>query len=78
MLLPPLLNAAVRTVVPLGPIAAAVAETTFVAGSIYGALPMAIAVFPQEMKVAASALEPEFQAVLAEKKIDYVLCNKGL
>lgn len=32
----------------------------------------------QEMKISASALEPEFQEVLAKKKIDYVLCNKGL
>ena len=80
MLLPPLLNAAVRSVVPLGPIAAAVAETTFVAGSIYSALPVAIAVFPQEMKVPVSALEPEFQDKVdgSGKKIEYVLCNKGL
>jgi len=80
MLLPPLLNAAVRSVVPLGPIAAAVAETTFVAGSIYSALPVAIAVFPQEMKVPVSALEPEFQDKVdgSGKKLEYVLCNKGL
>jgi len=80
MLLPPLLNAAVRSVVPLGPIAAAVAETCFVAGSIYGALPVAIAVFPQEMKIDTSVLEPEFQNAVdaSGKKIEYVLCNKGL
>ena len=72
--------AAVRSVVPLGPVAAAVAETSFVAGSIFGALPVAIAVFPQEMRVATSSLEPEFQGLkdASGKPIDYVLCNKGL
>ena len=80
MLLPPILNAALRSVVPLGPIAAAIAETTFVAGSIFGALPVAIAVFPQEMKIDTSVLEPEFQSRVDKKgnKIEYVLCNKGL
>ena len=55
-------------------------EVSFVAGSIYGALPVAIAVFPQEMRIATSVLEPEFQNAVdgAGKKIEYVLCNKGL
>merc|ERR1712196_350388 len=61
MLLPPLANAALKAVVPLGPIAAAVAETSFVAGSIFGALPVAIAVFPREMRISVSDLEPEFK-----------------
>ena len=80
MLLPPLAMAAVRSVVPLGAIAGAVCETAFVAGSIAGALPMAIAVFPQEMKISTSALEPEYQNATdaSGKKIEYVLCNKGL
>ena len=61
MLLPPLLSSALRSVVPLGFIAGVAAETTFVAGSSATALPLAIAVFPQEMKIEISALEPEFQ-----------------
>ena len=48
MLLPPLAMAAVRTVLPLTGLAAVAAETAFVAGSIFGALPLAIAIFPQE------------------------------
>ena len=80
MLLPALAMAAVRSVVPLGAIAAAVCETAFVAGSIAGALPVAIAVFPQEMKIDTSVLEPEFQDVKDGKGelVKYVLCNKGL
>lgn len=37
------------------------AEVCLVGGSIYGALPMAIAVFPQEMVIPVSSLEPEFR-----------------
>ena len=50
------------------------------AGSIFGALPVAIAVFPQEMKISTSSLEPEFQGLKdsSGKPIEYVLCNKGL
>ena len=47
MLLPPLMSAALRSVVPLGPIGAVVAQTTFVAGCSGCALPVAIALFPQ-------------------------------
>ena len=80
MLLPPIAMMAVRSVLPLGAIAAAAAETCFVAGSIYGALPVAIAVFPQEMKIDVNVLEPEFRQAKDKsgKAIEYVLCNKGL
>ena len=80
MLLPPLANAALRSMVPLGPIAAAAAEVVFVAGAIFGALPAAIAVFPQEMKIDVSALEEEFRSCKdkAGRPVEYVLCNKGL
>ena len=80
MLLPPLLSAAMRTVMPLGPIAQVASQTAFVAGCSAFALPVAIAVFPQEMKIATSALEPEFQHAKDAKgqPIEYVLCNKGL
>ena len=62
------------------PIAAIASETVFVAGVSALALPLAIAVFPQEMRIATSVLEPEFQhAKDADgKPIEYVLCNKGL
>ena len=72
--------AALRTVVPLTGIAALAAETCLTAGSIYGALPVAIAIFPQEISIPTSALEPEFQNL--KKKdgslITSVVCNKGL
>ena len=80
MLLPPLAMTAIASAVTLGPAAAVVAEVGLVAGSIYGALPLAIAVFPQEMKIATSALEVEFQNAVdaAGDPIEYVVCNKGL
>ena len=80
MILPRLLSGALNSVVPLGPIAAIAAETCFVAGSSAFALPVAIAVFPQEMKIATSVLEEEFKNVKDGKGevVEYVLCNKGL
>jgi tricarboxylate carrier len=80
MLLPPVAMAAISSVVPLGPLVAAAVETCLVAGSIYGALPMAIAVFPQEMVIPVTSLEPEFQHRKDKKGklITEVLCNKGL
>ena len=80
MLLPPLLLSALHSAVPLGTVAAVAAQTVFVAGCSGFALPVAIAVFPQEMKIATSALEPEYQNAKdgSGKPIEYVLCNKGL
>mmetsp|Transcript_535 Transcript_535/g.1505 ORF Transcript_535/g.1505 Transcript_535/m.1505 type:complete len:356 (-) Transcript_535:161-1228(-) len=80
MLLPPIANGILKSVVPLGFYASAVAEFVFVCCSIYGALPMAIAVFPQEMQIDVGVLEPEFQGLKGKdgKPIAYVLCNKGL
>ena len=80
MLLPPLAMAAIRTVVPLSGVAAVVAETGLVAGSIYGALPLAIAIFPQEISIPVASLEPEFQNLKGSngKPLEYVVCNKGL
>jgi tricarboxylate carrier len=80
MLLPPLMFAALRSRVPLGTVGAIVAQTGFVATCSGCALPLAIAFFPQEMKIATSALEPEFQHAkdATGKPIEYVLCNKGL
>lgn len=80
MLLPPLAMAAVRTVFPLTGIAAVAAETAFCGASIFGALPLAIAIFPQEIAIPTSALEPEFQGLRAKNGslITQVVCNKGL
>jgi len=80
MLLPPLLMAALRSVVPLAGAAAVAAETSLVAGSIFGALPLAIAIFPQEISISVSSLEPEFQNLRTKEgaPIDVVYCNKGL
>ena len=65
---------------PLGTIGSIAAQTVFVTGASAGALPMAIAFFPQEMSIPTSALEPEFQNKTdsSGKPIEYVLCNKGL
>ena len=80
MLLPPLMYAALHSVVPLGAVGGVVAQTVFVAACSGCALPVAIALFPQEMQIATSALEPEFQQVkdTMGQPIKYVLCNKGL
>ena len=80
MLLPPLAMAAIRTAVPLTGIAALAAETCLTAGSIYGALPVAIAIFPAQITIPTSALEPEFQNLRAKdgSLITQVVCNKGL
>jgi sideroflexin-5 len=80
MLLPPLMYSALRSVVPLGTVGSIAAQTAFVAGCSGCALPIAIACFPQEMKIATSALEPEFQQSrdATGQPIEYVLCNKGL
>ncbi len=80
MLLPPLAMLALRSAMPLGPIAAVAAETGLVAGCLYGALPVAIAVFPQEMTIPVSSLEPEFagRRDSAGRPVEVVRCNKGL
>lgn len=80
MLLPPLMTAALHSVMPLGTIGTVVAQTVFVTGCSGCALPLAIAAFPQEMKIATSALEPEFQSAkdVNGQPLEYVLCNKGL
>lgn len=55
-------------------------QTGLVAGSICLGLPLAIAIFPQEISIPTSALEPEFQGLKTKdgKPIDHVICNKGL
>ena len=80
MLLPPLMSAALQSVVPLGAVGSVAAQTVFVAGCSGVALPFAIAAFPMEMHIASSALEPEFRQAkdASGNLIEYVLCNKGL
>lgn len=83
ILFPPLAMGALRRAMPLfrtSKPAAMLAETALIAGSLFFALPYAIAVFPQEMKIATTALEPEFQnrTDSAGRPIEHVVCNKGL
>ena len=74
------MTAALQSAVPLGTVGTIVAQTAFVATCSGCALPVAIAFFPQEMKIATSALEPEFRNVkdAAGQPLEYVVCNKGL
>ena len=55
-------------------------QTGLVGCSIFGALPLAIAIFPQEIQIPTSALEPEFQNLKTKdgKPLTHVVCNKGL
>ncbi|KAL1511174.1 hypothetical protein AB1Y20_005990 [Prymnesium parvum] len=81
MLLPPLAMGVLRSALPnLKGIPAVAAEVALVATSIYFALPVAIAIFPQELSIPVSALEPEFQNLKDShgRPITSVLCNKGL
>jgi len=80
LLLPPLLSAALRSVTSVGAIGSVASTTAFVAGASAVALPLAIAVFPQEMHIPISALEPDFQHAKDSRgqPVEYVLCNKGL
>ena len=59
---------------------AVAAETGLVAGCLYGALPVAIAVFPQEMTIPVGSLEPEFvgRRDSSGRPVEVVRCNKGL
>jgi len=81
MLLPPIALGALKAALPFikGPVAVG-AEAGLVAASIYFALPVAIAIFPQELSIPVSALEPEFQNLKDSKGnlITSVVCNKGL
>lgn len=83
LLLPPLAMFALRTAAPVikaGSIAAIAAESTFVASALYFALPYAIAIFPQEIQIPVSELEPEFRELTDSTgaPIKYAVCNKGL
>eukprot|EP00316_Scyphosphaera_apsteinii_P024242 CAMPEP_0119333994 /NCGR_PEP_ID=MMETSP1333-20130426/86425_1 /TAXON_ID=418940 /ORGANISM="Scyphosphaera apsteinii, Strain RCC1455" /LENGTH=320 /DNA_ID=CAMNT_0007344199 /DNA_START=55 /DNA_END=1017 /DNA_ORIENTATION=- len=81
MLLPPITLGAMRAAMPFikGTPALAV-EVGLVAASIYFALPVAIAIFPQELAIPVNALEPEFQGLKDShgNVVTSVLCNKGL
>jgi len=48
--------------------------------ALWGALPCAIALFPQEFPISTSKLEPEFQNLVDKKgkKIETLYFNKGL
>ena len=73
MLFPPLMTAALHSVVPLGAVGGIVAQTVFVATCSGCALPLAIAIFPQEIAIPTSALEPEFQGLVGIDGQGYVV-----
>lgn len=81
MLLPPLAMSGLRSLFPfLTGVSAVAAEVALVASSIYLALPVAIGVFPQNLQIPVSALEPEFQDLRDSKGelITHIVCNRGL
>ena len=84
MILPPLALSAIKSAVPLlrtNRPAAIATEVSLIASSIYFCLPAAIAVFPQEMVIPVSKLEPEFQGRRSKATgapVEFVTCNKGL
>ena len=82
MLAPPVIMAGLRRVplIAAGGAVAAAAEVLSVSACLGLGLPLAIAIFPQEMQIATSKLEPEFQGLKDSngKPIDFVRCNKGL
>lgn len=56
-------------------------ELSVIAVFLQCALPFAVAMFPQQGTIAASALEPEFQAKVSPatgKRLDHYVFNKGL
>lgn len=67
LLLPPFLLDALRAAPRIGPLMARSAparvavELAVIAAFLQGALPLAVALFPQQGDIAADALEPEFR-----------------
>ena len=82
LLCPPIIMAGLKTfpTIAAGGGLAIASEVLVVSGCIGVGLPLAIAIFPQEMKISTAALEEEFKNLKDKhgEPIDYVLCNKGL
>jgi hypothetical protein len=60
---------------------AAVSCAAVISGCLLGALPLAIAVFPQEVKLQASQLEPKFHNIISPttgQRVQTFVYNKGV
>jgi hypothetical protein len=80
LLLPPLIMQAVDKAVKLPPRVRSAVEFTVVVGCVAGALPAAIAVFPQEASISVEKLEPEFRKLTTASNapIHTLTFNKGV
>lgn len=81
LLVPPILAGAIRAAVPI-PVGGVgvVLDLVVLVGSMWAALPVCLAVQPQNMKIPVSKLEPEFQNLKDSKgkPIEFLYANKGL
>lgn len=81
MLLPPIVMGALGPMIAgAGAAVAVTTECCVIAACIGLGLPLAIAVFPQEMALDVTSLEPEFQSLTDSSgtAITELYCNKGL
>jgi hypothetical protein len=81
MLLPPIVMGAIGPMIAgAGAAVAVTTECCVIAACIGLGLPLAIAVFPQEMALDATSLEPEFHGLTDSTgaPITQLYCNKGL
>jgi hypothetical protein len=86
ILLPPFLSDAVRTVGVVGRAVAASAalgiaiDLAVITACLWLALPMAIAIFPQDASIPVTSLEPEFAGLVDSqgKPVTHLTCNKGV
>jgi len=86
ILMPPFISDLIRSAGPVGRAIAASAglglavDLAVVAACLWVALPLAIALFPQDATMQAADLEPEFQTLLGSdgKPVTAFTCNKGL
>jgi hypothetical protein len=80
LLLPPVIMQAVDRLVRLPPRIRAGVQLTVIVGCVSGALPAAIALFPQEATISVDKLEPEFRTLTssADAPIRTLTFNKGV
>lgn len=86
ILLPPFLSDAVRSVGIVGRAIAASAaiglavDLAVITACLWLALPLAIAIFPQDASLPVASLEPEFRGLLDSKgeAVTHLTCNKGV
>jgi hypothetical protein len=82
LLLPPAAEAVAARfkVLPTGNVGLTIFRLGFIYMSLQGALPAALAVFPQTIALRASDVEEQFQGLTdsAGKAVDTFYCNKGL